>query len=172
MASGFCVYRRGKLTQRRTSNLQDAAPQNNLGTPPLVFPPCQPADSTAGRQGWRGEKKVRDKHQTTPMSKTRRTVQARRLGQLAGTLFLLALTATVPAMSTSAVPPVFAMHGDADTLVPIAPARDTVAALTRAGYDAEMRELPGVGHTIASSERSELETRVRAAVAREAAAAH
>ena len=44
--------------------------------------------------------------------------------------------------------PILALHGTADTLVPIEPARKAVAHLVQRGYTAELREYEGVGHTI------------------------
>jgi phospholipase/carboxylesterase len=45
-------------------------------------------------------------------------------------------------------PRIVALHGDADEIVPIAPDRALVARLRTLGYDAELREYPGVEHTI------------------------
>jgi phospholipase/carboxylesterase len=45
-------------------------------------------------------------------------------------------------------PPIAAMHGDADALVPIAGDRELSAHLRALGYDAQLREFPGVAHTI------------------------
>ena len=44
--------------------------------------------------------------------------------------------------------PIRAMHGDADRIVPIAPARALVSHLTAKGYDAQLQEFRGVGHRI------------------------
>lgn len=60
-------------------------------------------------------------------------------------------------------PRVTALHGAADRVVPIAPARATVAALRAAGYRADLREHPGVGHTIDRRMRDELEQLLRRA---------
>lgn len=46
------------------------------------------------------------------------------------------------------LPPVLALHGTADPLVPIEGARNAVQHLTKIGYQAELREYPGVEHTI------------------------
>ena len=45
-------------------------------------------------------------------------------------------------------PRIVALHGDADEIVPIAPARALVARLRKLGYAVELREYPGVEHTI------------------------
>ena len=48
----------------------------------------------------------------------------------------------------SARPRIAAMHGDADDLVPIEDDRRLNAHLRKLGYDAQLREFAGVGHTI------------------------
>jgi phospholipase/carboxylesterase len=48
----------------------------------------------------------------------------------------------------TAYPPIRAMHGDADTLVPIARARSLHAHLARLGFDEKLGEHSGVGHAI------------------------
>ena len=48
----------------------------------------------------------------------------------------------------SAAPSIAAMHGDADDLVPIEDDRRLQAHLRKLGHDAQLREFPGVGHTI------------------------
>jgi phospholipase/carboxylesterase len=45
-------------------------------------------------------------------------------------------------------PRIAAVHGDADEIVPIEPARRLVAELERLGYPASLREYPGVGHSV------------------------
>jgi phospholipase/carboxylesterase len=45
-------------------------------------------------------------------------------------------------------PPIRALHGDADTLVPIDAARSLVGHLARLGFDASLDEYPGVMHAI------------------------
>jgi phospholipase/carboxylesterase len=67
-------------------------------------------------------------------------------------------------------PPVVAFHGTDDPMVPIAPARDTVAALKAHGWKAELREAAGVGHTVPAATRDAVRALVEAAAAREAAA--
>jgi phospholipase/carboxylesterase len=48
-------------------------------------------------------------------------------------------------------PKIAALHGDADDLVPIEPARRLVTHLQTLGYEVELREHPGVGHTITAA---------------------
>jgi dipeptidyl aminopeptidase/acylaminoacyl peptidase len=43
-------------------------------------------------------------------------------------------------------PPHLLIHGDEDDLVPVGQARAHVAALRHAGNDAELIEIPGMGH--------------------------
>ena len=44
--------------------------------------------------------------------------------------------------------PILALHGTADTLVPIEPARGAIQHLAQKGYTAELREYEGIGHSI------------------------
>jgi phospholipase/carboxylesterase len=53
-----------------------------------------------------------------------------------------------PKAAPSNPPPIRAMHGTADTLVPIDAARAAVRHLTQTGYQAELREFEGVPHSI------------------------
>jgi phospholipase/carboxylesterase len=53
-----------------------------------------------------------------------------------------------PKTLPAGAPPVLALHGTADTLVPVAPAREAVSHLVKTGYNAELREFEDVGHTI------------------------
>jgi phospholipase/carboxylesterase len=48
-------------------------------------------------------------------------------------------------------PRIAAMHGDADELVPIEPTRRLTSHLRALGHDVELREFPGVGHTITAA---------------------
>lgn len=48
-------------------------------------------------------------------------------------------------------PRIVAMHGDADDVVPIAPDRALVAHLRKLGYEADLREFPGVGHSVSQA---------------------
>jgi phospholipase/carboxylesterase len=57
-------------------------------------------------------------------------------------------------------PPIVALHGDADRLVPIAPARTAIRRLQELGFDAELLEYPGVGHTVTSSMSREVASRI------------
>jgi phospholipase/carboxylesterase len=56
----------------------------------------------------------------------------------------------------SAYPPIRALHGAADELVPIEPTRKAVGHLKELGFDAELTSYPGVSHTVAPSMRQEL----------------
>ena len=53
-----------------------------------------------------------------------------------------------------------ALHGDADTVIGVAQARDTVAHLESAGADARLQVFPGVGHKIPREVRQQMESRV------------
>lgn len=55
-----------------------------------------------------------------------------------------------------ACPAVFALHGDADTVVPIAPTREAVDELARRGWPVELRGYPGVGHGFTRAMRDDL----------------
>lgn len=50
--------------------------------------------------------------------------------------------------------PIYALHGDADDVLPLAPTRAGVAHLAKLGLDVELREVPGVRHTISREERA------------------
>ncbi len=56
---------------------------------------------------------------------------------------------------TGKAAPVLALHGTADTMVNIQRARDAVAAFRAAGNQAELKEYPGVGHTITQEMRAD-----------------
>ena len=58
--------------------------------------------------------------------------------------------------------PVYAMHGTADQTLSIDYGRAAVAAFQREGDAAELREYPGVGHTMTPEMRDDLWTHVRA----------
>jgi len=66
-------------------------------------------------------------------------------------------------------PPITALHGATDSLIPVAPTRGSVASLKALGFEAELREFPGVGHTIPEPMRRELLGLVGAAVKAQAA---
>lgn len=71
----------------------------------------------------------------------------------------------IPAVASKAQRrlPVRALHGTADDVIPYVAQRRAVAALTEAGFDAELRGFDGLGHAV--------DDRVRAAVRAEIAAA-
>ncbi len=54
------------------------------------------------------------------------------------------------------MPVVHALHGDADERVPVRAARASVEHLARVGLSADLREYPGVGHTISAEMRADL----------------
>jgi phospholipase/carboxylesterase len=58
--------------------------------------------------------------------------------------------------------PIFAVHGDADTMVNIAPERDAVAKLKDLGFHVELKEYPGVPHTYSPAMRRDVQTRLAA----------
>jgi phospholipase/carboxylesterase len=66
----------------------------------------------------------------------------------------------------AAPPPIVALHGAADARVPVGPTRDAVAKLKSYGLPVELREFPGVGHSIPEPVRRELHGLVAAAVSR------
>jgi phospholipase/carboxylesterase len=68
-------------------------------------------------------------------------------------------------------PPVIAFHGDADQLVPIGPAEETVAALKEHGWSAELRVARGVAHTVPPETRASVKELIESAASREAGAA-
>src|SRR5262249_6452486 len=56
--------------------------------------------------------------------------------------------------------PVFALHGTDDDRISVAEGRATVAAFVADGAQAELMELPGVGHTITAEMRAEVLRRI------------
>ncbi len=62
--------------------------------------------------------------------------------------------------------PIRALHGDADNMVPIEPARKTVKLLREKGWDVELKEYPGTGHTISYSMESDMFAYIKTAIAR------
>ena len=61
---------------------------------------------------------------------------------------LLPMTLWPEATAPEGASPILALHGTADTLVPIAPARSAIEHLVQKGYSAELREFESIGHTI------------------------
>ena len=53
-----------------------------------------------------------------------------------------------PKAKPESAPPIIALHGDADPVLPIEPTRDGVGALRRVGWDARLTEYPGVPHRV------------------------
>lgn len=64
-----------------------------------------------------------------------------------------------------AAPPIIALHGDADPVLPIGQARDTVSALKDAGWNVTLLEYPGVKHQLRGDMQRELFRRVKDAMA-------
>lgn len=70
-----------------------------------------------------------------------------------------ALPAAVAAPTGDAprpLPRIRALHGDADDMVPVGAARDTVSRLEQLGFDVQLREFAGVGHRITPAMRGEI----------------
>jgi phospholipase/carboxylesterase len=63
------------------------------------------------------------------------------------------------------LPPVHALHGTEDQLVPIEGAREAVRHLAQKGYTAELREFEGAGHTITPAMLDALERALAKALA-------
>ena len=63
-----------------------------------------------------------------------------------------------------------AFHGDADPVVAIAVDRQSAARLRAVGFTSELREYPGVGHTVTAEMRRDLHAALGSAVSRAAAA--
>jgi phospholipase/carboxylesterase len=60
------------------------------------------------------------------------------------------------AQSAGPLPPISAFHGAADLAVPTRGARDSIAALKHAGFNAQLREYPGLEHDISDAELGEV----------------
>lgn len=65
-------------------------------------------------------------------------------------------------------PPVVAFHGDADDIVRIAGARDTISALSKVGFSAKLTEYPNVPHAIYPDMRRDWMAAIESAVKRAA----
>lgn len=59
-------------------------------------------------------------------------------------------------------PPIRAMHGERDQVVPIGPTREAMAHLAQRGYDAGLTGYPGVGHAFDAEMEREFRRQVRA----------
>ncbi|MCA9618610.1 MAG: dienelactone hydrolase family protein [Myxococcales bacterium] len=57
---------------------------------------------------------------------------------------------------SESAPPIVALHGDADPVLPVGPTRDAVAALRERGWKVDLVEYPGVEHRIPTQVRREL----------------
>jgi phospholipase/carboxylesterase len=61
-------------------------------------------------------------------------------------------------------PPIRALHGDRDEIVPFAYTEKLVRALSRAGFDISLRRFPGAGHSLPPEVRSVILELVRGAL--------
>lgn len=68
------------------------------------------------------------------------------------------------ALPPAPVPPIDALHGEADPVVPFAPTREAVDALKKQGWPARLHPFPDVAHQIPQQVRSELYTVLKRAV--------
>jgi phospholipase/carboxylesterase len=66
-------------------------------------------------------------------------------------------------------PPIVALHGDGDQLLEIEPTRAAVGKLRQLGFQVELHEYPGVGHTVSPAMRRELYRQLAAQVAAQVA---
>lgn len=66
------------------------------------------------------------------------------------------------ASAGQAAVPIRAMHGDADTVLPLAPTQAVVDRLAQAGFDARLQVFPGVEHRIPGPVREAVHAAVRA----------
>lgn len=57
-------------------------------------------------------------------------------------------------------PPIIAMHGAADDVLPIQPTRESVARMKERGFDVKLLEYPGVGHGVHEVMRERLDEMV------------
>ncbi|MEQ9319927.1 MAG: prolyl oligopeptidase family serine peptidase, partial [Polyangiaceae bacterium] len=73
------------------------------------------------------------------------------------------------AQAPEAPPPIVALHGDADPILPIAQTRDTVAALKAKGWNVTLLEYPGVKHQLRGDMQRELYRRIKDAMTPNAA---
>lgn len=76
-----------------------------------------------------------------------------------------------PLIPTTALPrgarrvPIRALHGVDDAIVPLAPTRDAVRALSALGYDVELTEVPETGHEASPALHALFSARLEAALA-------
>ncbi len=66
-------------------------------------------------------------------------------------------------------PPIHAFHGDADGIVPMRRAADSVRALVAVGFSADLKTYPGVEHTVSAAMRRDYFEALEAAATRAAA---
>jgi phospholipase/carboxylesterase len=79
---------------------------------------------------------------------------------------LLPMVLWPQASAPAGASPILALHGTADTLVPIEPARGAIEHLAQRGYIAELREYDGVGHSITPAMLEAFNTWLAAALKR------
>jgi phospholipase/carboxylesterase len=65
-----------------------------------------------------------------------------------------------PSSAPEPTPPIMALHGADDPLIPVAAARDTVAGLRKVGFRAELVEYPDVPHSVSPGMLRELYRRL------------
>jgi len=58
-------------------------------------------------------------------------------------------------------PPIFAVHGEADTIIPVTAPRATVAHLESLGWPVELVTTPGVGHSLTPDMRRRVDVEAR-----------
>lgn len=74
-------------------------------------------------------------------------------------------TELVPLRASNDAPPIFALHGDADPVLAIAPTRELTRILRERGFDADLTEYPDVLHTVSPAMHRALMRRLREAIA-------
>jgi phospholipase/carboxylesterase len=76
-------------------------------------------------------------------------------------------TSILPRSSEAArIPPILALHGEADPRVPIEPTREAVSALSRLGVRAELQSYPQVEHLLTPRMLRDLSRLIRSALSR------
>ena len=73
-------------------------------------------------------------------------------------------TSITPRRRAGPLPPIRALHGTADRVLTVSRARRGAARLRRLGFDVELQEYEGVGHTVTDQMREDLFERLAAAL--------